>query len=341
MAACRISCRLRRLPGVRVTAVLAAVVLLGAACGGDGEAGDESDGACDLAPVATPVTDGHGGLLFDAHVHLDRRELVAPLSCSMQRERVEAAVAHTSMDPDDPLATQGDYLTHTRDRAARFLPAFHIDPDTPDDMAAGRVTAVLNEAGLRFVGLGEIDFHTRPWVGTSMTADPWPDVFELAHERDLFLVVDLRRDQPGELARMLERFPDTKVVVVGGSSVRAALPRLLREHENLFVTLTVPAILGLDAAGPDEFVDRFDAEWEARLGRAVDAWLPVVQAAPGRVMWGSDASEPWHGDAEVYGRFAAFTRAFLDRLPRPLRGNVALTNARRLFGIPAPPQPDA
>lgn len=339
MTACRISCPLRRLAGMRVTVALVVVALLGVACGSDGEAAD--DGPCDLDPVATPVPGGHGGLLFDAHVHVDRRELVASLSCSMQRERVEAAVVHTFMDPADPLSSQGDYLTARRDHDARFVPAFHVDPASPADMTAGRVTAVLNEAGLLFVGIGEIDFHESPWAGTSLLAEPWPGLFELADERDLFLVVDVRSDQAAELRRMLDRFPDTKVLVVG-RSLRAALPDLLREHDNLFVTLTVSAMLPVGAAaGPDEFVERFDAEWEARLARAGEEWLPVVRAAPGRVTWGSDATVAWHGDAEVYGRFAAFTRAFLDTLPRSVRGDVALNNARRLFGIPVPRQPDA
>lgn len=314
------------------------VVLLVAGCSGD--RGETAESACDPTPIATPVPEGYGGLLFDTHVHLDDAALVEPLACSLRRAATEAAVVHAFMDPTDPLSSQGDYLTATRDHDARFIPAFHVAPAAPEDFGAERVRAVLNEAGLLFVGVGEADFHADPWADASLTADPWPGLFELADERDLFVVVDLRGDQAGELDQMLERFPDSKVLVVGGG-LRAALPDLLREHEHLFVTLAGPALLPIEADGPGEFVDRFDEQWARLLPAAVDDWLPVVQAAPRRVMWGSDVTEAWQGEAEVYGRIAAFTRAFLDRLPRPMQGTVALTNARRLFGVPTPPQPDA
>lgn len=333
------TCRLRRLADmVRMVVAFLGVVLLAAGCSDDG--GETTETACDPKPVVTPVPEGYGGLLFDTHVHLDDAALVEPLDCSMRRTEVEAAVVHTFMDPNDPLSSQGDYLTATGDHDSRLVPAFHVAPATPEDLAADRVRAVLNEAGLLFVGVGEVDFHDRPWADESLAAEPWPGLFELADERDLFVVVDLRGDQADELDQMLDRFPDTKVLVVGGA-LRTALPDLLRDHENLFVALTAPALLPIDAHDPRRFVERFDGRWERLLSTAAGDWLPVVQAAPRRVMWGSDATEAWHGEAEVYGRVTAFTRAFLDRLPRPMQGSVALTNARRLFGVPTPPQPDA
>lgn len=332
------SCLLPRLIEMRALVVLVTVALLGTSCSGSDD--DTPVVVCDPTPVATPVPEGYGGLLFDTHVHLDDPALVAPLACSMRSAEVEAAVVHTFMDPTDPISSEGDYLTMTRDRDVRFIPAFHVAPTAAEDFEAGRVRAVLNDAGLLLVGVGEVDFHDPPWTGTSLAAEPWPGLFELVDERDLFLVVDLRAGQAEELDRMLQRFPDTKVLVVG-RALRAALPDLLREHDNLFVAITASALLPIDAAGPRRFVERFDDRWEQFLSTAADDWLPVVQAAPRRAMWGSDAAEAWQGEAEVYGRVTSFTRAFLDRLPRPMQGNVALTNARRLFGVPTPPQPDA
>lgn len=332
------SCPLPRLIEMRAFAVLVTVALLGTSCSGNDD--QTSVVVCDPTPVATPVPAGYEGLLLDTHVHLDDPALVEPLACSMRHAEVEAAVVHTFMDPADPVSSEGDYLAATRDSGVRFIPAFHVAPTTPEDLEAGRVRAVLNEAALLLVGVGEVDFHEPPWASTSLTDEPWPGLFELADERDVFLVVDLRAGQADELDRMLERFPATKVLVVG-RALRPALPDLLREHENLFVTLTTSALLPIDVDGPEEFVERFDERWEHLLTTAAGDWLPVVQAAPRRVMWGSGAGEAWQGEAEVYGRVAAFTRAFLDRLPRPMQGNVALTNARRLFGVPTPPQPDA
>ncbi len=330
------SCLLPRLIGMRVFAVLVTVAFLGASCSGSDD--DTPVVVCDSTPVATPVPEGYGGLLFDAHAHLDDPALVEALACSMRHAEVEAAVVHAFMDPTDPVASEGDYLTVTRDRDVRFIPAFHVAPTTPEAFDARRVRAVLNQAGLLLVGVGEVDFHVPPWAGTSLAAEPWPGLFELADERDLFLVVDLRADQADELDRMLERFPDTKVLVIGGA-LRAALPDLLREHDNLFVAITAPALLPIDAAEPRRFVERFDDRWEQLLSVAVDDWLPVVQAGPGRVMWGSDAAEAWQGEAEVYGRVTAFTRAFPS--PAPHAGPLSPTPAASSESPPLPsPTPE-
>jgi hypothetical protein len=61
-------------------------------------------------------------------------------------------------------------------------------------------------------------------------------------------------------------------------------------------------------------------------------WLPVLQAAPDRVMWGTDVAFGWHLDEDVYGMLVDFSRRFVEQLPAELRDGYARLNAERLLG---------
>lgn len=336
---------LRRLGAMgRLVAIGLLLALAAAGCGDDGETARPR---CAPDPADAPPPDGYRGTLFDAHVHLDDAGIVEPLVCAMDRGRVEAAAVSAHMDPEETFASDQAFRDAVRGHESRFRLFFHVDPGAPADMSPDRLARVIDDVGLFFVGIGEVTFSRPPWRGVTIADEPWPAVFELADDRDVLLSVRLTGDQGDELERMLERFPRTRVLL-SGPELHEELPGLLRGHENLFFTLDGATLLGSsggpslsDVGGAADFAARSDAAFEQALPRAVDAWLPVVQAAPRRVMWGTDASAVWHASAEVYGRLVEFSRAFIGRLPRPFQAPFAAGNARRLLGGPEPPEADA
>lgn len=148
-----------------------------------------------------------------------------------------------------------------------------------------------------------------PGVWASDLARFPDDAFELAATRDLFVAA------ASVSKAVLDAHADVKVLLVADEPP-AGLADLVRAHRSLFVTIVAPT--------------------RARF----DEWFPVIQAGPDRVMWGSGASSSQDATPEAYGRVVAGARAFIERLPQPMRAPFAAGNARRLMGVPSPPQPD-
>ena len=158
-----------------------------------------------------------------------------------------------------------------------------------------------------FKGIGEFAFYQDPLLNTSLTSDPWPEVFQWAGENDLIIMVHLNTDQGTELATMLEAYPNTTVLLHGGELALAGdLATLLSEHDNLYFTLDTANMLQSngpimfpvqggdnddisDKTRANEFVDTYEAEQAEMLSYTESLFTDVFAAAPNRVLWGTDS----------------------------------------------------
>lgn len=271
--------------------------------GGCGGGGDDVVSTpCPEVVVPTTRAGDWGGVLLDTHTHLDEPGVAAALACALGPHEVEQAAIVAPMDPDDTFPTESAYREAVAGREGTFLPFFDVGARTPADLGPGRLERVLVEVGLFFRGVYSADLSLVPAA-----------TFDWAGERDLFVAVG--PTPAADLAGALRAHPSTKVLVLGPATPDG-LPALLRDHDRLFVTL--------DAS---------------TLGRG--DWLPVVQAAPDRVMWGSGVRRADEASPVAYGELVAATRHFVGALPQPFRRGFAVGNARRLLGIHEPPAPDA
>ena len=175
--------------------------------------------------------------------------------------------------------------------------------ELPEGSGPDDVDRILREVGLFFRGMWVDDLSSVPGA-----------LVDAASARAL-LVAGPAPDSLAVLDRLLGDHPGASVLVSAERPL-AGLPDLLREHDGLVVVMQAPG-----------------------LGSG-DEWLPVVQAAPERVLWGSGVTSVEAASASSYDRVIADVRALLGGLPRPMREAVAATNARRLFGLPHPEDPD-
>ena len=186
-------------------------------------------------------------------------------------------------------------------------------------------------------GIGEVTFYAGREQGKALTDDPFPEYFQLAAEEDLVLMLHPTEQQADGLGPMLEQYPEATLLLHGhellgtGDHLRA----LLREHDNLYWTYDTATMLGgltVRAAGKSDFIDRFEADRDRYRRRVTQRLPPLLEAAPDRVMWGTDIVADWHVDPDVYSRLLAFSEDVRDALPTEHRDPFAYENAVTLFG---------
>ncbi len=71
--------------------------------------------------------------------------------------------------------------------------------------------------------------------------------------------------------------------------------------------------------------------WDTILENSYDRWIKTVEAAPDRVLWGTDVSSEWHFDRDVYKTLVEFSQEFVEMLPKEYRDGYMSENAKRLF----------
>ena len=142
--------------------------------------------------------------------------------------------------------------------------------------------------------------------------------------------------QASEIGTMLSRYPNTKVILHGFELLGTPdLVTLLRNHKNLYWTYDLATMLDgnlyvfQDSAS---FISWFDVNKQQYLNSVRSKLLPLLEAAPVRVMWGTDIVAAWHGETAVFSRLMEFSRSLVDSLPAEHRDNFASANALRIFG---------
>lgn len=186
-----------------------------------------------------------------------------------------------------------------------------------------------------FFGIGEIGFYEGPLLGTSLAEDPWPAIFEYAAKENLFLMLHPTQKQANDLEKMLARYPDTKVILHGYELLNTGLVEdWLRSYKNLYWTYDLATMLDgymYRVQNADDFVMWYDANKKQYLASVSNKLLPLLEAAPERVMWGTDVVAAWHMEPEVYNRLMEFSYELVDSLPSKHRANYAHDNAQRIF----------
>lgn len=281
------------------------------------------------------------GRLFDTHAHwagasdaghspLDPETFAARMAendvggCTLFTSSVDAANEYPSV------------LQQLATSKVEYLP--FLQPQSRSHLVDGEVTTVYENHETAFMGIGEIIFYGGPMQGTSLTADPWPKLFQFAAEKDIPLMIHPTQAQESGLKTMLSEHPEAIVMAHGGEfnlEPRTLVP-LLENHDNLYWTIDAGSMLNglvLTASDASEFVSRYDQQKGEFKELVRQVLPPLMDAAPDRVMWGTDLATDWNTDERVYSRIIDWTQAAIDSLPSDQQEPYAYKNATRLFGL--------
>lgn len=215
-----------------------------------------------------------------------------------------------------------------------FLPFFPIYD--PSQLSVAKISKIDKGREQVFFGIGEIGFYQGPLKGASLTADPWPAIFEYAAKENLFLMFHPTERQANDLEKMLSQYPNTKVILHGFESLNTGLVgKWLRTYKNLYFTYDLATMFDgylYRVQNATDFISWYEANKKQYLTSVRNRLLPLLEAAPDQVMWGTDVVASWHTEPEVYNRLMEFSRDLIDSLPPQHRDNFAHDNAQRLFG---------
>jgi hypothetical protein len=246
--------------------------------------------------------------LFDAHVHYshDAVELVPPAQAAALLR--EAGLAGALVSSSDDRGTQL-LLQAAPDIVVPELRPYRSRADTGTWVREEAVLRYLEQrlARYRYVGLGE--FHL---FGDDALLSVPRRMVALAREHGLVLHA---HGDVAAVEHLFKQWPQAQVLWAHSGFERPeAVREVLRRHPRLWCDLAY----------------RSDhAQVSGGSGRVDAAWRDAFAEFPQRFCIGSDTFTPerWH----YIGPHAAWSRAWLADLPRPLAENIGWRNAQALL----------
>lgn len=291
---------------------------------------------------------GCRGAYIDSHTHLEggasgedveADEIARKLAARMEEHAVGCSVVLNGF-PDWQEDLEGEidrYVEALEDYPGAFIPFFQLEVDEPNDLTIEALEDALaaSEGRIDYAGYGELVFDGGEWEGTSLTSQVMRDLFEFAGEHDLVLLLDIASDQGSELKEMLADYPDTIVLYQGNHISRTNVKNWLQTYDNLYFTADVESMMvGLDGFNSygDSFVDEYDENVEEWVEDAINTYVPIIEAAPEKVLWGTDVADSFMFGSDEYDRVMDFTERFLEGLDEEYHDAFLFENSFELFG---------
>lgn len=305
-----------------------------------------------------------GGQFIDTHTHFHsiRDSMIADATedssgldeseyaARMREHNISCVVPFVSAAKfDTRFDAVGEQLS---EKNVGYLPFLSNVGTSPGASMVEELKRVHEKRKNVIVGIGEITFE-HDGMG-SLSLEEFSELFEYAGKQDVPVMFHPTQTQAAELDEILSRYPDTTFIIHGGKmlQVHDQLVQLMGEHENLYWQMDVATMLrGPHYVGDaDKYVAMYDREadqlpeklpshvkelyrksQEEHLQIMHDQLLPLMEAAPNRVMWALDAATTMDTDPEVFDRYMDFSHRMLQMLPEKHRDNYAYKNAQRLY----------
>lgn len=281
------------------------------------------------------------GKWFETHVHLETDTAMENYESIMDKYDIGCSLSFVYMNPEDPADSMEILTEDYNGDLNRLIPFFFTTPETPEDANIDDVKNIVDEVSDYFFGHGELAFYREPFKQSSLLDENWQKIFEYSDEHDFFIMIHLRgTEQVDELEQTLQKYPNAKVLL-HGPELNKQLPGLLQKYENLYFTLDTatllmesgnpPQVLMYSEGGEDAFFNALNIRKAYILSNSYNKWLPVIEAAPDKVFWGTDAALEWHFSEEAYKQLMDVSNKFIEMLPEQYRDGYKYKNAERVF----------
>lgn len=176
-------------------------------------------------------------------------------------------------------------------------------------------------------------------------------LYDIAAEKGVNVMFHPNDAEYDEVEDLLKRYPDTVFLIhmfrTDMMADRAKYIDLLRRYDNLYFSIDADHMMfstnlktGLLYAYefktvPEAkrlFLSDYAGEKEVLLAKAVQDYRPLIEAAPDKVMWGTEMGRAYTFEPEVYDKIIEFSRLFIGQLKPEHQEAFAYKNAQRVFG---------
>jgi predicted TIM-barrel fold metal-dependent hydrolase len=225
------------------------------------------------------------------------------------------------------------FLERLTDPGVEYLPFMSAPP--PGRQLGSELRALYEDKPDAFWGIGEWKPQNKPFP--PFDGPRYTKLWELSADLDVPVMFHPKPSQEGTVEPALQAHPDATFILHGsGPGLGPTLPRLLREYDNLYWQMDVGVMFNgvfLRLRSASEFIDWYESN-ASDLITSYQRVLPkLLDAAPKRVMWGTDIAKPWNLDDEVFSRVMTFTEEVLEGVPEKHHAAYKHENALRLFGL--------
>lgn len=203
------------------------------------------------------------------------------------------------------------------------------------------VPSIKNVAGEGFLqGLGEIE--TQEWT-VDHSNPKVLQLFDLAKSHNLNFMFHPVASKIDQVERIAKAYPRQKIIIHMyredlGNSMPEVI-RILNENNNIYFSIDAAHIAHTDGMdilydneGSSAFNRQFDNNYENMLDDAVQDYKDLVEGAPTKVMWGTEAGPAYSFEPETYDRLIKISREFIGRMPPQYQEGLAYKNALGFFG---------
>ncbi|MBI2130651.1 amidohydrolase family protein [Candidatus Woesearchaeota archaeon] len=218
--------------------------------------------------------------------------------------------------------------------------------ETLTGMYRNTLEASQQIAGKGFImGFGEVE--TQEW--SARHNDPMVlDLVSMAQENDINFMFHPVAGKIADVEAMIEAYPDTIFLIhmyrEDLAKSRDTLIKMLKEHNNLYFSMDAAHIIHINGdviydfdsrnkqSSIDRFVSYYDSNEKSMINNAIKAYKPLADAAPDKVMWGTEIGPEYAFDQEVFDRAVRISRFVIAGFDEEDKEAVGYKNALRVFG---------
>ena len=209
------------------------------------------------------------------------------------------------------------------------------------------LAAAQRIAGKEFIrGFGEVE--TQEW--SARHNDPKVlQLITMAQRNNLHFMFHPIAGKMDDVEQIVKAYPDTDFLIhlfredLAKSTDK--LITMLKEHDNLYYSMDAAHIIHdnnmdliYDYDSPnkqssiDKLVSTYDSKEKIMTQSAIQAYKPLVDAAPDKVMWGTEIGPEYAFDPEVFDRAVKISRLVIAGFDAEDQEEVGYKNALRVFG---------
>lgn len=214
-----------------------------------------------------------------------------------------------------------------------------------------RLKATKQIAGNNFLqGLGEMEQYA--W-DAGVDSSKLHRLYGMADNHNIHFMIHTKGVETAAFGEIAEMYPDVTFLLHAfrkdADQYQTEIINLLTEHDNVYFSIDADHMM-FDTTGDfpigllykyqdlptkeavEEFKDQYALLHDQLLADAVTSYKPIVDAAPRKVMWGTESYPAYNYHPDVYKRVINFSRQFIGQLEAEDQEKFAYKNAKRVFG---------